>query len=65
MLSLDGRISSEELNCGIFHAMSSDELDEIVRGIKFYRDSGDRTGLRPPVVPDGDRVPSRGVTAAA
>jgi hypothetical protein len=53
MLALDGRISSEELNCGVFHAMSSDELEDVIHRIRAYRETGDKSSLHPPVVPAG------------
>lgn len=54
MLALDGRIASDELNCGIFHAMSADELEDAIQRIKTYRETGDNSCLHPPVVPPGE-----------
>lgn len=53
MLALDGRISSEELNCGVFHAMSSDALEDVIQRIKAWRETGNRSFLLDPVVPAG------------
>lgn len=53
MLALEGRLSSEELNCGILHAMSGDALEDVIGRIKAFRKAGDKSCLHAPVVPPG------------
>lgn len=56
MLALDGRISSDELNRGVLHAMSSDELQDVVSRIKSSRASGTMSDLFEPIVSINDRL---------
>ena len=53
---LDGRISSDELNRGVLHAMSQAELDDIVDRLKHARRKNDHGSLRPPLVDNNDRL---------
>jgi hypothetical protein len=64
MLALDGRISSEELNEAVFHAMDEDGLHDAVRRIKTFRESGGPGSMWTKVATGDDRNDRIGIWMA-